>query len=148
MPVMPIWECFLIIIPILFIQGSWSTEEAEELKEGQCWHLKAFAPLNLDMMWDWHSESSLHPHLSRKQEQSSYIPSPYLPNSELLNTRCMPGPSLGTQAKSPAPWSRSRSRLSKFLWTRVHSSPHLYSQRMSPGRSHALLWSTVQNNNF
>lgn len=126
----------------------WVRSKAEELKEGRCQHLEAFAPLNPDMMWDWHSESLLHPHLSRKQEQLSYIPSPYLPNSELLNTRCMPGPSLGTQAKSPAPWSWNRSRLSKCLWTTVHSSPQLYSQRMSPAHSHALLWFTVQNNNF
>lgn len=55
--------------------------KAEELQEGRCWHLEAFAPLNPDMMWDWHSESSPHPYLSRKQEQSNSIPSPYLPNS-------------------------------------------------------------------
>lgn len=59
----------------------WVRSKAEELKEGRCWHLEAFAPLNPDMMWDRHSESSPHPYLSRKQEQSNYIPSPYLPSS-------------------------------------------------------------------
>lgn len=81
----------------------WVRSKAEELKEGRCQHLEAFVPLNPDMMWDWHFESLLHPHLSRKQEQSGYIPSPYLPNSELLNTRCMPGPSRGLRLSHQPP---------------------------------------------